>query len=69
MKWCELSYPYATWENLGEGCGLKGVGQAIQAYENLRRLMDPLKKKKRGRKPRAPSEVREERVGVDGQTN
>lgn len=54
MKWRDLAYTYATWENLGEDCGLKGVGQFIQQYEALRRLMDPRKKdkkeKKRGRR-------------------
>ena len=62
VKWRDLSYTYATWENLGEGCGLKGVGQAIKAYENLRLLMDPRKKdkkdRKRGRRSKVTTEVR-----------
>lgn len=56
-----MAYTYTTWENLGEECGLKGVGQAIKAYEDLRRLMDPRKKdkkeKKRGRRSKVVPEV------------
>ena len=48
----------ATWEYLGEDCGLKSAAQAIKDYEDLRRLMDPKKKeKKRGRKPKVVLEV------------
>lgn len=55
VKWRDLSYCQATWEYLGDDCGLKNAAQAIKEYENLRRLMDPKKKeKKRGRKKATP---------------
>ena len=58
VKWKDLSYVRATWESLGEECGLKTAPQAIKEYEDLRRLMDPKKKeKKRGRKPKVVIEV------------
>ena len=62
VKWRDLAYSHATWEYLGEDCGLKSASQAIKEYEDLRRLMDPKKKekkeKKRGRKPKVVLEVR-----------
>ena len=58
VKWRDLSYYMATWEYLGDDCGLKNAQQAIKDYEDLRRLMDPKKeKKKRGRKPKVVLEV------------
>lgn len=61
VKWKDLSYSHATWEGLGEECGLKNAPQAIKEYEALRRLMDPKKKeKKRGRKPKVVVEVSQE---------
>ena len=69
MKWRDLSYSHATWEYLGADCGLKGAAQYIEAYDNLRRLMDPRKKekreKKRGRKPKVAPEVRQAYCAVE----
>ena len=45
VKWRDLSYYLATWEYLGEDCGLRNAPQAIKDYENLRKLMDPKKEK------------------------
>jgi len=52
VKWRDQLYSHATWENLGEDCGLKGASKAIQEYDSLRRLMDPRKRDKRDRKRR-----------------
>lgn len=58
VKWRDLSYFQATWEYLGEECGLRNAQQAIKEYESLRRLMDPRKKeKKRGRKAKSAADV------------
>ena len=64
MKWKELPYTSATWENLDKSCGLKGADDAVQDYLKLRKRMDPKKQdkkeRKRGRKDksRAGKEVR-----------
>lgn len=61
VKWRDLSYSKATWEELGKDCGLKGAEEAIQSYEDLRKKMDPKKmQKKRGKhsKPRVTANVR-----------
>ncbi len=61
VKWRDQPYSQATWEKLGEECGLKGAHKAIQDYEALRRLMDPKKKdkkeRKKGRKAKTTPEV------------
>ena len=51
VKWRDLSYSKATWEELGKDCGLKGVEEAIKNYEELRKKMDPKKKEKKRGKP------------------
>lgn len=50
MKWRDLPYSHATWEDLGSECELKGVDRAIQEFEKLRELMDPSKREKKERK-------------------
>ncbi len=59
VKWRDLSYFHSTWESLGDECGLKNAAQAIQAYDDLRRIMDPKKKKekKRGRRAKFVPQV------------
>ena len=36
VKWRELPYDQATWEYLGEDCGLRGAAAAVEQYEQLR---------------------------------
>ena len=36
VKWRELPYDQATWEYLGEDCGLRGAATAVEQYEQLR---------------------------------
>ena len=36
VKWRELPYDQATWEYLGEDCGLRGAAAAVEHYEQLR---------------------------------
>ena len=52
VKWRDQPYSHATWEKLGEDCGLKGAPKAIQEYDALRRHMDPKKRDKRDKKRR-----------------
>ena len=55
VKWRDLTYSQATWEDLGVECGLKGAGRAIQEFEKLRETMDPKKRERKERKRGKPS--------------